>query len=509
MRTYLALGLTLLLSACVVHRLEVAPVNISEGAPIAITTPVKAHLNDGSTVVFASGINVSENTIRGDGILYDLTLENSREVTEISVDDVAAMESYQTPVSTGATAVASTASTAAYVGLGMAAILLLFGSCPTVYALDADSAVLEAELFSYSIAPTFESRDIDRLGATPSADGRLSIEVRNEMLETHYIDQVELLEISHQPDQRAYPDQKGRPIVVGPLIAPSAATDNEGRDVLASVAVADGKAWRASSERLASITQDDRIDHVDVEFDVPEDANDAALVLRMRNSLLNTVLLYDVMLKDQGFAALEWLGNDVNRFGNKISTGLWYRKHMGLDISVWRDGRYRNVARIGDQGPIAWSERAVKLASGEGGKLKIRLSFVADNWRFDQVALALDADRGKSRTVVVSSATTPEGARPDIPVFLTEADNEYLISRPGDSVRLTFDVGNANEGIDRSFFLASEGYYMEWMRAEWLTGGPKTPFTPNERSLMRAIEQYTAKRDGLREQFEAIRIETR
>ena len=509
MRLTIVFCVALLLSACVVHRLEVTPVETDAGEPVAVTTPVKAHLNDGSTVVFAEGVTVSGELIRGDGVIYDLTLEESRSVSEISLADVAAMESYQTPTSTSATTTASIASTIAITAVVGLATVALFGSCPTVYGLDAGDAVLEAELFSYSIAPTFESRDIDRLGARPDSNGLLSLELRNEMLETHYIDHIELLEVTHLPSERAYPDEKGRPLIVDGMIAPSAALDNESRDVLASVNMADGVAWEASKERLATVTENDRIDYIDVEFDVPPGSGDPALVLKMRNSLLNTVLLYDVMLADQGFGALDWLGKDVNRIDNRIRTGLWYRNNMGLEVSVWQNGRLRKVARIGDQGPIAWAERAVRLPASTDGRMKVRLSFTTDNWRIDQVALALDARQARAKSVPVERAENPQGERADIPAFLARADDEYLVTRPQDSVRLEFNVGQRPEGEGQSYFLASEGYYMEWMRSEWLTGDQQRKFVPGDASLMRAIRAYSAKRDGLREQFDSTRIAIR
>jgi hypothetical protein len=509
MHRLLVLVGALLLSACVVHKLEVTSLDVTQANPVEVTTPVKVHLKDGSTAVFANGVSVSNNTVYGNGTVYDLTLESSRPVSEISADDVAAMESYQTPTNTGATAAASVGSTALIV-VGVAALsVAIFGSCPTVYSLEPDGQVLEAELFSYSIAPSFQARDIDRLGITSLTDGRFELEIRNEMLETHYIDHIEVLEVLHGPNEKAYPDEKGRPIVAGSLIAPRTAVDQNGRDILNSVAQSDSVAWSSTTERLASVSSDDHLDHLDFEFDVPRDANDIAMVLKLRNSLLNTVLLYDVMLKEQSFGALDWMGRELDRLGNRMETGLWYRKNMGLTISIWNGNRYRKVARLGDQGPIAWSERAISLPSGKDGHLKVRLSFVADNWRFDQVAIALDTERGEVRSIPVGTATTPEEDRPDIPAFLLAADEEYLITRPQDSVRLTFEVGNVSDGRARSFFLASEGYYMEWMRSDWLTQEHRGRFRPGDETLVRALGIYAAKRDGLREQFESTKIEVR
>ncbi|MFT5501411.1 MAG: hypothetical protein ACI88G_001548, partial [Woeseiaceae bacterium] len=445
--------------------------------------------------------------VQGKGERFDVGLENNRFVDEIALDDIAAMESFQTPVSTGATVAASTVGTATWLVIGGIVVLALFGSCPTVYSVDSGVALLEAELFSYSITPSFQARDIDKLGLRHVQDGYVELDVRNEMLETHYIDQLAVVEITHAADQVAYPDSNGQPILVGATVEPVSAVDQYDRDIISEVTAADGQAWSATGNRLADVSPQDYHDTLDFEFNVPKDSGEIALVLKMRNSMLNTVLLYDVMLKEQSFGALDWMGHDLDHFGNRAELGLWYRENMGMTVSVWRDGRFREVGRISDQGPIAWSERILALEAPEGDNVRIRLSFVADNWRIDQVALAIDTERGKVRTIPVTTAKTPEMDRPDIPGFLAQADDTYLITRPGDSVQIGFDVGESTQ--TRTFFLASEGYYMEWMRSEWLTEEHRRKFEPTVDALMRSLQLYAQKRDTYRDQFESTKVPVR
>jgi len=509
MRSILAVFLALFLASCVVHRLDVVPMDVTSAEPIVVTTPVKAHLYDGSTVVFAEGVSVSGGIVRGEGVSYDLTLKGSSNVAEVPLADVAAMESYQTPVSTGATTVASAAGGTGVLIGAMTVLFLVFGSCPTIYSFDGDAAALEAELFSYSITPSFQSRDVDRLDIRSVDNGIFELEVRNEMLETHYIDQLEVLEIIHEQDQSVFPDQKGRPLVVGDLIPPSSAADQFGNDILKSVIEVDELAWSASDARLASVDADNFVDHLDFEFDVPTGAENLALVLRARNSLLNTVLFYDVMLKEQSFGAIDWMGHDLGHLGNKMQLGLWYRKHMGMTISVWDETRYKKVARIGDQGPIAWNEHTVRLPTEGSETLKVRLSFVVDNWRLARVAAATDASRANMRTIPVTTARSTDGERADIPGFLQKADDTYLITKPQERVNLRFDVGDAPADKARTFFLASEGYYMEWMRADWLEEEHRATFEPGTDALLRAVALYAEKRDGFRELFESTKLAVR
>ena len=111
--------------SCVVTRLEIAAVEYEEtDAPITVQSPVKAHLEDGSTVVYSKGVTIEDGIVKGQGFKYDITLDHGERVTEVDLDDVAAMESYQTPMDIDATIVGSAAVTAV-------ATAVLATACPS------------------------------------------------------------------------------------------------------------------------------------------------------------------------------------------------------------------------------------------------------------------------------------------------------------------------------------------------------------------------------------------
>lgn len=512
MRTVLLLVCFALVSCVTVRKLEVTAVDYDGDAetPITIVSPVKAHLKDGSTVVFPKGVTVADGKVNGDGFKYNITLERREPVIEVDVDDVAAMESYQTPVNTGATAAASTgASVGAGLG-GLALMKAIFGSCPTTYSFETGVPVLESESFSYSIAPGFEARDVDRLGIDLGSRNAVALEMRNEALETHYINHVELLEVLHDERELVYPDHRGRLMIVDSLQAPFQAFDQSGRRVDSVVLAADGDAWSTATERLRRVSMGDMEDYIDVEFDAPAAGQSTALVLRMRNSLLNTVLLYDVMLRGQGFRAIDWMGKDLERLGPKYKLARWYKDKMGMRVSMWDGRRFREVASIPDTGPIAWKELAIPLPDGKSEKVTVRLSFITDNWRIDRVALASAARKARVREISlahVQSATGDELAQARR--NLQAADDSYVITKPGEYLHLKFDVGSARQGGNRTYFFAAQGYYIEWMRGDWLKTTRESTFVPNDDTLLSALVLWERQRDELREQFESTRIPVR
>jgi hypothetical protein len=76
------LALMPVIASCIVHRVDVVPVDVSAEAPIEISSPVKAHLYDGSTVVFPDGINVHDGKVRGQGEKFNVALENNKFIDE-------------------------------------------------------------------------------------------------------------------------------------------------------------------------------------------------------------------------------------------------------------------------------------------------------------------------------------------------------------------------------------------------------------------------------------------
>jgi hypothetical protein len=390
------------LPACfIAHQVSIEEVNRSSDS-VLVKSPVKAHLIDGSTILYRRGVTVVRGRLSGAGTRYDLTLSDSTPVAELPLDSVVGLESYRTSVNSGATVVYSTLATVGAVGLGVAIACAAdpkcFGSCPTFYYDSAGTPVLEAEGFSYSIAPLFESRDVDRLRARPRPDGRLSLEVRNEAFETHFINQLELIEATLEGDEIAAPDLRGRPVALAGLAAVTRARDRTGRDVRGLLKEADGNSYATPKSVLSRTTIDDLEDTIELDFPATPGGDSVALVLRLRNSLLNTILLYDLMLGDPGARSLDWQAKTLSEIGSALELGSWYSSRMGLEVAVWRDSAWVPAGRIKDTGPVAWKDVAVPLLRTGQDVLRVRLRFPADNWRIDRIGLARQIRRPGIRT---------------------------------------------------------------------------------------------------------------
>ena len=172
--------------AILVRKVEVR--ELTEPAT-TVKSPVKVHMRDGSTVVFPSGATIDSTMVRGSGQHFDALQRGIGTVARVPLDSVLGITNYWNRTAVPETLLLSTIATASGVALAGLAAVAIFGSCPTFYTDSGGIAQLEAEGFSYSIAPLFESRDLDALRGLPR-QGVFTLEMRNEALETHYINQL-------------------------------------------------------------------------------------------------------------------------------------------------------------------------------------------------------------------------------------------------------------------------------------------------------------------------------
>ncbi len=503
-------GAAAFVAACVTYTgVRAAPITRSADS-VVIRTPVKAHLLDGITVTYPEGVTLARGYLWGHGNRYSLTLVPMGAVEAVPLDSVLAMESFQVTVDAGKTIVVSTLATAGTLLATGVLLVAIFGSCPTIYADSAGRLVLQAESFSYSIAPLFEARDVDGLRVTPDPDGVIRLELRNEALETHYLNHLALLEVDHSDDELVFPDGQGRPLAVRALVPVERAVDRSGHDVTTVLRDADGAVYRTDTARLATVGAGDVDDAIDLTVPTRVGADSVVLILRLRNSLLNTVLLYDEMLGARGARSLDWLGRDLGRIGDALELGQWYRTVMGLRVAVWNGTTYAPVSRLPDVGPIAYKDVAVTLPVPPGqGTLHVRLSFVADDWRIDRVAVAGAWRSPSARTLRLRAIRDAHGTPlSDAGAALDSADSRYFQTLPGQ--RFTLEFQTEPTAGARTFLLVSQGYYIEWVRGRWIaTGRDSTRFTPGEPSLLAALGAWRLQQTTLEARFAAARVPVR
>ena len=272
---------------------------------------------------------------------------------------------------------------------------------------------------------------------------------------------------------------------------------------------ADDRAYATLDAVTAAVTEDDLTDTVTLTFPRP-DADSAAVALRFRSSLLTTVLLYEHMLAGQGARGLDWIGQDMASIGSVAEFGDYYLRRLGLRVEVEEDGVFREVGRVAEAGPIAWAERAVVIpVTDEGEHVRVRLRFVADGWRIDRATLA-EVRTVTPERVPLAEVTADDGAEmPALAEQLATTDLRHAVRGPGSVFHAAFRPTPAPDGQRQTFFVSSQGHYIEWMRPDWLRRPDQGRFVPNDSTMVSAIGTWRRLRADYEARFESSMLPVR
>jgi hypothetical protein len=194
------------------------------------------------------------------------------------------------------------------------------------------------------------------------------------------------------------------------------------------------------------------------------------VVVGSRQTLLSTYLFYQ---------ALAYLGRDAvhtlaaletqNRVALRHSWGL--RQQLGgIEVLVaGRGGRWQKAGELYETGPLASDVKLVLLPDGAGragGRVRVRLRLTRGHWRLDYLALAKLGARVQPVRLEPAQVSFEPGPyrQPGAPAPV-DADGTR-VTLPGDAFTFTYRL--PDEAARYELFLESRGYYLEWLRDEWM-----------------------------------------
>ncbi len=445
---------------------------------------LKAHMHDGDVYVLSRWrVDESTSMVVGTGRLLDHNrVERESGSFEFDIESVALFE---TNVLQPSSAVGSM-SVLTGLSLAMTAYCIAnpkacFGSCPTFYARGPDGFLLQAEGFSSSVAPSLEASDVDALSRAAPTSRMLEIRMTNEALETHVVRYADVLALSRPVGGGVVAATDGRFYEVLQAIQPVSCLGPEG-DCIKPVAALDGleRISRADPTYLGAKEE------IVLEFaGVPN--GDLGLVISSRQSLMTTYLFYQA-LSYLGSSACDWIAElergdeEMRQRFNAMVDALG-----GIEVlAETTPGEFVFVGEIRESGPLATDTSVVRFPRGAGGNRRILLRMTKGLWRLDRVSLA-----------VLGSAVEPlrlrpsevlhNGALADVALDeLTDPDRS-LTTYPGDVYSLMYEL--PYEFGKYELFLETRGYYLEWMREEWLA----------EEDLARAVKMFLNTEQALRD----------
>ncbi|MDX8341250.1 hypothetical protein SLH46_18770 [Draconibacterium sp. IB214405] len=435
---------------------------------------LKVHYKDGKVVVFDSWkLSSGQDSLIGNGKLFDLKRNIiSDGLVSTGTDQIAIIETNQLTALKDKTneriaALSILAGIDAVIGVVCITVpKACFGSCPTFYLTETNNVHwANAEAFSSSIAPSMEQPDIDALRVkVGSGDFRLIM--KNEALETHVVNEVQIVaaevekdaEILHGVGDKFFHTKNITNCI-------SALTDGE--NIAPFLNAVDGNEYFSLSDSLDLGAKEEIL----LEFN-NNIKNTPGIILNFRQTLLTTFLLYNGM---------SYMGDEIGDYFAKIETSDMVRKKLknpfstlgGIKVFAFdsKKEKWDFITEIYETGPIAPNHFVVPFSetNDNGDPIRVKLEMTKGMWRLDYAGLA-DIDKEINPAFIYPSEILKDNL-PD-PEALTEIscdDEDYLISMPGDEWHLHFDLPQPNDENNRyQLFLSAKGYYLEWIRNDWL-----------------------------------------
>jgi hypothetical protein len=425
--------------------------------------PIKLHLVDGRLVVLDQW-TAATNMVRGTGREYGVERQQLRSGSlEVPRSDVALVETSHKELNLAIIPMAlATGASVAMTAVCLKNTKSCFGSCPTFYVPAAGGGwALQAEGFSSSIARALESDDLDDLPDARPEGGAITMAMRNEALETHFVRALSLQVVRGPAGSTVLRGFGPGYLAVGSM-APPEATDLPGaREALAE---------KDGAELMLDADPEDLARRISITLRYPAPfAREAALVVSGRNSLMSTYVLYQMIaLLGRGYGELLAA---VER-GDLATTARlvdFDRVLGGVEVETRQKGSaFHRVGTMGYIGPIARATRAISFeVEAPAEPVEVRLTFARAHWKLDAARLAPVLAQHLHADEVLPEIVTAKGRDPAEVRASLRGQGERVATLPGDEIVLRFPVDPPSSG-SVGYFLKSRGYYYEWMRDEWL-----------------------------------------
>lgn len=332
-----------------------------------------------------------------------------------------------------------------------------FGSCPTFYYDDGNEQHLIAESFSQSIMPSLEREDIDAFREIRPKTRDIRLLMKNESLETHAVKYARILAVPSE-GKRIYSSVDGRflktegeSLISGMIQGEECTELFMHHDQKEYISKTDSADLAAREELIFTFNRGD--------------IKTPGLVVTHRQSLLTTFLLYQT---------LAYMGNETGSWLTRLD-GMTRGsdpvfKQLGGMIGEMQfftedeNGGWIPAGTINETGPIAQEVKIVPLPATAGDQIKVKIRMTKGFWKIDQ--LKLTDILGQAEPLIIEPQLVKDDKRGRV---ITESFNNpehYTVTLPGEYISLYYRL--PEDFTEYDYFLAARGYYLEWIRSEWI-----------------------------------------
>lgn len=333
------------------------------------------------------------------------------------------------------------------------------GSCPYIYAYDGKEFKLEAEAFGTSISKAFEAQTFSLLTSLTPINGRLTVQIGNERPETHLLNSVQLFAADAGKASSTVLDINNILWPVHDANPPSIAHDHSGKDILPDIRKKDGRYWKSD---LAHITPFSGFrDCLDVQFDLPQGASDATLIIHAVNTDLITEAYRSVstILGDATMEFYRALEQD-SQLQSEIRG--WIRE-CGLRIEVAHGTIWEEAGIMTPEANVAPFSRAIRISNLKSfqSPLHVRLSSLTDVWCIDAVSIDFSPVQPLSMHLL-EMISVNSSDKNNWENAIKSNDSLYALILPPNYINIQFGSVPVLKMRKPIYILATQGYLYEW-----------------------------------------------
>ncbi|MGH7624962.1 MAG: hypothetical protein ACREOJ_06570, partial [Gemmatimonadaceae bacterium] len=362
-------------------------------------------------------------------------------------------------ISPGRTALAVVGSVVGVAGVVMAVALATKESCPFLYSWDGKRYVFDAEPYGGAITRGLERDDYGELPSLVADHGVYRLMVTNEVNETQYTNQLQLLVVDHATSTTIKPDEFGRFYAFDSLAAPTSARDAGGRDLRPWLAASDHLVWEpvVPPDSTHSARQE-----ITLTFAKPPAATHAFLVARVATGLWGSQMIR-AFSQLRGTALNEWYAAMDTSPTNAAALRAWdLREELyALKLAVEEPAGWEVRGVLPGGGPFLAADRVVPLdvSHVRGDSLRIRIRPPYGFWALNSFAIAWQT-AGDVHITTVNPATARTSDGRNVLPDLARADGRYYVMpNSGDYGYVTFAAPPQAAGTTRTVFAHTRGYY--------------------------------------------------
>jgi hypothetical protein len=332
-------------------------------------------------------------------------------------------------------------------------------SCPFIYSWDGKRYVFEAEPYGGAITRGLERDDYGELPSLVADHGVYRLMITNEVNETQYTNQLQLMVVDHAPGTTVKADEFGHFYAFDSLAAPTSARDSYGRDLGPWLASSDHMVWEpvVPPDSAHGVRQE-----ITLTFAKPPSASHAFLVARVATGLWGSQMIR-AFSELRGTSLNDWYAAMDTSPTQAAALRAWNLREelyaLKLEVDEPTGWEVRGILPGG--GPFLPADRVVPLdlSHVHGDSLRVRIRPPYGFWALNYFAIAYRTD-GVVHTTTVDAATARTSDGRELLSDLASVDDRYYeMPNTGDHGYLTFVAPPQAAGTTRTVFAHARGYY--------------------------------------------------